>query len=154
MDYVGSVGIAGGVVSMWDPSVFEAEESQKDVNFLLIRGRLKGSGEKINVMNVYAPQSSASKAILWSKIEGLVNAHQGMWLIMGDFNVVRVPEERRNSVFKAGQARVFNEFIHNSGLIEYGMKDRQFTCSRDNGRKLMGRRMCFLPKSSNLFVAG
>ncbi|PWA77373.1 RNA-directed DNA polymerase, eukaryota, Nucleotide-binding alpha-beta plait domain protein [Artemisia annua] len=119
MDSVGSVGVAGGVVSMWDPLVFEAEESHKDPNFLLVRGKLKGNGEKLNVMNVYAPQSSSAKALLWSKIDGLVNSYQGMWLIAGDFNVVRFPEEIRNSVYKAGQARKFNEFIYNTGLKEY-----------------------------------
>ncbi|PWA87455.1 RNA-directed DNA polymerase, eukaryota [Artemisia annua] len=136
MDFVGSLGSAGGVVSMWDPLVFEAVESLKDTNFLLVRGKLKGSGDSLNVMNVYAPQSSSAKTLLWSKIEDVANRYQGMWLIAGDFNVVRSPEERRNSVFKAGCARVFNEFIHNMGLKEFSLKGRQFTCIRDNGRKL------------------
>ncbi|PWA83317.1 RNA-directed DNA polymerase, eukaryota [Artemisia annua] len=136
MDFVGSTGSAGGVVSMWDPLVFEAVESIKDPNFLLVRGKLKGSGELLNVINVYAPQSSSAKALLWSKIEVEVSRHRGMWMVVGDFNVVRFPEERKNSVFKAGCARVFNEFIHNSGFKEFSMKGRQFTCIRDNGRKL------------------
>ncbi|KAJ0588202.1 putative Endonuclease/exonuclease/phosphatase superfamily [Helianthus annuus] len=65
-----------------------------------------------------------------------MDGFEGMWVIAGDFNVVRYKEERMNSSFKNSCARIFNEFIHDAGLMEYDLKGRKFTCVRDNGRKL------------------
>lgn len=42
-------------------------------------------------------------------------------LLLGDFNVVRSPEERKNSYFCMRAARDFNDFIHESDLYEYTM---------------------------------
>ncbi|KAJ0433987.1 putative Endonuclease/exonuclease/phosphatase superfamily [Helianthus annuus] len=55
---------------------------------------------------------------------------------MGDFNAVRVPEERRNSVFNSICAGFFNDFIDEAGLIEFGMKGRRFTFLAPNSNKL------------------
>ncbi|XP_076947481.1 uncharacterized protein LOC143619430 [Bidens hawaiensis] len=54
---------------------------------------------------------------------------------MGDFNAVRFPEERRNSVFDPTCARDLNEFIAEADLFEFPMKGQQFTFCKSRGRK-------------------
>ena len=41
-----------------------------------------------------------------------------MWVVCGEFNEVRYPEERRGSVFHARGAREFNKFIDEADLKE------------------------------------
>ncbi|PWA61623.1 RNA-directed DNA polymerase, eukaryota [Artemisia annua] len=119
MEFVGSIGQSGGLMCMWDKGVFSLSSCAKNRNFLLVSGVLKGLNEVVNILNVFACESSS-----------------GMWVIMGDFNAVRIPEERMGSVFKNSCARNFSAFIHSSGLMEFSMKGKRFTCIRDNGKKL------------------
>lgn len=51
------------------------------------------------------------------------------WILMGDFNVVRVKDERRGSVFCKRSARYFNEFISNADLFDLVLGGRKFTWS-------------------------
>ncbi|XP_023762863.1 uncharacterized protein LOC111911301 [Lactuca sativa] len=76
---------------------------------------------------------------------------------MGDFNAVRRPEERFNSVFCRRTARDFNEFIRDSGLMEPKMGGFRFTCFRDADAKLskLDRFLhspCFLDIAFNVTV--
>uniref|UniRef100_A0A251UDF3 Putative RNA-directed DNA polymerase, eukaryota, Reverse transcriptase zinc-binding domain protein n=1 Tax=Helianthus annuus TaxID=4232 RepID=A0A251UDF3_HELAN len=90
----------------------------------------------LNVVNVYAPQSVSAKQLVWNDLSSALEGQSGMWVVGGDFNAVRDPSERRNSRFNNRCATNFNNFIQNSGLIEYDLKGRRFTCIRGNGKKL------------------
>ncbi|XP_022032783.1 uncharacterized protein LOC110933888 [Helianthus annuus] len=117
------------------------------------RGRLKGSNEDLNVANIYTPQSLNEKEALWDAIHSEIVNSFGMWIVVGDFNAVRFKKKRRNCAFKARCARNFNSFIHNMGLLEYNMQGRQFTCVRDNGRKLSKiERMSVCPSFFNKWL--
>ncbi|KAJ0694981.1 putative RNA-directed DNA polymerase [Helianthus annuus] len=136
MEFVSSVGLSGGLLSMWDPSLFEASSFVKKINFLIVSGKIKGSGLILNVVNVYAPQSVSAKKDVWSELSLFLEDLPGMWVVGGDFNAVRDPSERRNSRFNNACATNFNSFIFNSGLREFDLKGSRFTCVRGNGRKL------------------
>ncbi|XP_021971507.1 uncharacterized protein LOC110866671 [Helianthus annuus] len=136
MESVEASGLSGGLLCLWDRGIFDVVSSVKDKNFLLVNGRLKGSQYEINVINVYAPQNAADKLNLWNKIRDTMEGFEGLWVIVGDFNAVRSPEERRNSNYKNTCAKNFNDFINTAGLVEYNLNGRKYTCVRDNGRKL------------------
>ncbi|XP_022032935.1 uncharacterized protein LOC110934048 [Helianthus annuus] len=104
---------------MWDSELFDYRESVKKMNFIIIKGWLKGYNEVLSVVNVYAPQSTRAKQDLWNEIQAEMASEEGYWIIAGDFNAVRVREERRNSEFKPSCPRNFNNFIHNKGLVEF-----------------------------------
>ncbi|XP_035838746.1 uncharacterized protein LOC118486418 [Helianthus annuus] len=135
MDHVPAVGRSGGVVSLWDPSVFKVHDSIKHPNFLLTMGVIKGINRAINIINVYAPQKVPLKKALWEDIGVVLGSYTGWWVIMGDFNAVRFMEEKRNSNFNKNCASNFNEFIFENGLIEYDLKGRKFTYHKDNSNK-------------------
>nr|XP_043620102.1 uncharacterized protein LOC122591944 [Erigeron canadensis] len=120
-------GRSGRIVSLWDPGVFKKIDSVKENNFLLIKGRIKGCEEDAYVVNVYAPQKVKEKSELWEKIMRLKLNSPGKWFIIGDFNVVRVAEERKGSRFNHQSAREFNSFIYSADLHEYMMKGGYFT---------------------------
>ncbi|KAI3741088.1 hypothetical protein L1987_58755 [Smallanthus sonchifolius] len=68
MESVDSVGFSGGLICMWDLSVFHQIDVTKNRNYLHIKGKLAGSGSVLNVLNVYAPQSIAAKKLMWDEL--------------------------------------------------------------------------------------
>ncbi|XP_022008133.1 uncharacterized protein LOC110907459 [Helianthus annuus] len=136
LDYVDSVGQSGGLICAWDDKVFCQSGGSKNRYYLHVRGSLLGCASPVNVLNVYAPQGLSAKKSLWEELKMVIDSFDGLWVISGDFNVVRFREEKRNCAFKQNCANNFNDFIFESGLIEYNMRGRMFTFRSDNGNKL------------------
>ncbi|KAJ0683719.1 putative RNA-directed DNA polymerase [Helianthus annuus] len=126
-DFVGANGNSGGILSIWDPKVFLKDSVTKDCNFLHVAGTILANSVRLNMLNVYAPQSNIEKRLLWSKIESLISSNQGWWILCGDFNAVRDRGERKNSKFDQVCARDFNDFIDVNGLREFNLKGLRFT---------------------------
>nr|KAJ0220562.1 hypothetical protein LSAT_V11C200090910 [Lactuca sativa] len=158
------VGLSGGIASLWDPSLFgvfccspftESNHPSSSNNLRLEPHRDSTGGEgadgetdvevwgmwlrvrkKVCFVNVYAPQEPTKKKIMWSKLYDLINPDsESYWFVFGDFNVVRMPEERLGSVFCHNSAFHFNNFIHSSGLLEVKMGGRRFTFMSKAGDK-------------------
>ncbi|XP_021980625.1 uncharacterized protein LOC110876771 [Helianthus annuus] len=107
----------------------------KNRNYLLIRGKIAGSGLVLNIFNVYAPQSVLAKKLLWDELTQVISDSDGFWVLWGDFNAVRYREEKKNCSLKQSCVDNFNNFIFDAGLIEYSLRGRKFTFSSANGRK-------------------
>ncbi|XP_021975081.1 uncharacterized protein LOC110870189 [Helianthus annuus] len=135
-DYVDSVGLSGGLISIWDDSLFCQIGGSKSRQFLHVKGSVKGCATPVNFLNVYAPQGVPAKKVLWDELKIIIESNDGFWVIAGDFNAVRFREEKRNCSFKQSCANNFNEFIFETGLIEYNMSNRRFTFCSENGSKL------------------
>ncbi|KAJ0878597.1 putative RNA-directed DNA polymerase [Helianthus annuus] len=135
LDFVDSVGLSGGLICIWDDKLFRQTGGSKDRHFLHVRGTLVGCGDVVNVLIVYAPQGASAKQALWGVLKNIIDLNDGLWVVAGDFNAVRFREERRNCAFKQTCANHFNEFIFDTGLIEYSMSGRKFTFFSDNGNK-------------------
>ncbi|GJW52121.1 RNA-directed DNA polymerase, eukaryota [Tanacetum coccineum] len=85
-----AVGNSGGILCVWDPSVFRKEHHVVSDNFVALYGSWVSNQAKLLVVSIYAPQSITSKRSLWSYISSLISAvgdgHMyGLW---GDFNEV------------------------------------------------------------------
>nr|GEU93709.1 RNA-directed DNA polymerase, eukaryota [Tanacetum cinerariifolium] len=113
-----SVGNSGGILFVWDPSVFCKEDHIISDNFIALYGSWVSKKVKLLLISIYAPQSSASKRILWNCISNLIGCWDGHYMVMGDFSEVRCVEDRFDSEFNAQSANEFNCFISNSWLIE------------------------------------
>ncbi|KAJ0539673.1 putative RNA-directed DNA polymerase [Helianthus annuus] len=134
---VNPTGRSGGLLCVWDPGLFCLSSVVKDPNFLLLVGRVKGCSMEVCILNIYAPQKSADKRALWQRLLVEKAGRNGLWVLLGDFNVVRRAEERKNSRFKARCARDFNQFIHDADLCDFDLKGSRFTfmVESENGRK-------------------
>ncbi|GKD15769.1 RNA-directed DNA polymerase, eukaryota [Tanacetum coccineum] len=139
-----SVGASGGILTMWDSRVFTMDHTFCDRNFLCITSSWVGMANKVGLLNVYAPQSSSLKEALWSSIESLVTSINDVWVIFGDFNVVRSRDERSGCKFDMSEANVFNDFISKLGLFDFHLGGRRFTRFDQEGRKAskLDRFMC------------
>ncbi|GJY78973.1 RNA-directed DNA polymerase, eukaryota [Tanacetum coccineum] len=78
----------------------------------------------------------AHKRDLWEYMSTLLGRWSGEVIIMGDFNEVRFKEERRGSGFNQSGARVFNQFITSSGLVDVKLEGFSFTWSHPSATKM------------------
>ncbi|KAK9077285.1 hypothetical protein SSX86_005622 [Deinandra increscens subsp. villosa] len=131
-----AAGRSGGLISIWDPNIFQKTSSHKSKSYLLIKGILLGTHQEILIFNIYGPHEPSSKTTLWHELGLKLTEHPSTPVILlGDFNEVRFPHERLNSEFHPVNARNFNNFITNAGLKEYNMGGRKFTYVSDKGDK-------------------
>ncbi|XP_071740884.1 uncharacterized protein [Rutidosis leptorrhynchoides] len=79
------------------------------------------------VINVYSPQASHLKMVLWNKLRSFISNHDGAFVLFGDFNVVKEASERFGSIFNESEANDFNTFIGDVGLVDLQLGDGRFT---------------------------
>lgn len=93
-EYVDSVGRSGGLLSMWNPSLFSVDNVVKARNFIAVSGKWMDFPGTTTLVNVYAPQFVADKRILLADLLNLKRSLDGIWVFFGDFNAVRREDER------------------------------------------------------------
>ncbi|GKB92256.1 putative RNA-directed DNA polymerase, partial [Tanacetum coccineum] len=130
-----SIGASVRIVTLWDSNVFTRDFDFVDKNYVGVIGSWAGMHGKIGFLNVYAPQAGPLKEALWSSLESLLAAFNITWIIFGDFNVVRLPDERLGSRLNIGEANVFNDFIYRCGLFDFPLGGRKFTRFDREGSK-------------------
>ncbi|GJW97082.1 RNA-directed DNA polymerase, eukaryota [Tanacetum coccineum] len=131
-----SLGNSGGILCIWEATVFKKENVTISDNFIAIYGSWLPNNAKILFIAVYAPQQASSKAILWDYISVLLTRWNGETIVMGDFNEVRSSEERRGSCFNPYSARRFDRFILTSGLVDIKLEGYTFTWSHPSATKM------------------
>ncbi|XP_022036790.1 uncharacterized protein LOC110939540 [Helianthus annuus] len=134
---VDAVEKSGGLVSVWNPDVFNnISVIVRKRHFSIVTGYLKGMSCPLNVFNIHAPNDSGKRKDLWAELLDWRNKVEGWCILLGDFNEVQSEEERCNSNFDDLAAFRFNCFIEGAGLIEYNQVGRRFTRISDDGVKL------------------
>ncbi|GKC02424.1 RNA-directed DNA polymerase, eukaryota, partial [Tanacetum coccineum] len=131
-----SVGNSGGILCVWEESIFKKDDVTVSDNFIALYGTWLPTNSKVLIVVIYAPQSKVLKRTLWEYISGLINQWKGETIVLGDFNEVRFEEERFGSIFNQSCARAFNHFISSSGLLEVKMEGYSFTWSHPSATKM------------------
>jgi hypothetical protein len=55
----------------------------------------------------------------------------GAWVVIGDFNLTRAPEDKNNDSFNSSEAMLFNNTINRLALVEIHLVDRAYTWSNN-----------------------
>ncbi|GJY48884.1 RNA-directed DNA polymerase, eukaryota, reverse transcriptase zinc-binding domain protein [Tanacetum coccineum] len=150
--YSPSVGNSGGILCIWDPSMFRKINSTISDYFVMIQGEWVPNGKKIIIISVYAPQELCEKKMLWDYLILVLNNWNGEVVIMGDFNEVRMQEERHGSIFSVHGANAFNWFISTAGLEEVPLDGCKFTWCHKSASNMSKLDRFFISKSFDHFV--
>ena len=125
----GSSGASGGILTAWDAAVCSLS-STVDLPYTLTTGfSLLADNMPFTLSNVYAPTLREDKAAFLSELASVAEMVSGAWMLLGDFNLTRCPEDKNNANYCAPEANRFNELINSLGLIEIPLVDRAFTWS-------------------------
>ena len=135
--YLGSVGVSGGILLMWDNRVVDKVEEAV--------GRFSVSCKFKNVVDhfvcafthFYGPTSDRDRSFLWEELAGLRSWWDVPWCVEGDFNVVQFPFERSGSANFTSAMHRFSAFISKQSLIDPPLVVGSFTWS--NSREVASR---------------
>ncbi|XP_076943218.1 uncharacterized protein LOC143613388 [Bidens hawaiensis] len=129
-------GRSGGMLSVWDNSIFVKRHISCLNNFVVVEGEWVILGLKCFMVNVYAPQDEMEKRVLWQLLLSFINNNPGHYFIMGDFNAVRFEHERMGTTFSNRVVNYFNDFISEASLIDIPLGGFYFTRVDKTGKKL------------------
>ena len=74
--------------------------------------------------NIYGPCNIQEKLEFIEWFTNIQMPDDVDWIVMGDFNFIRSPEDRNRPGGDVNQMLLFNEAISNLGLIELPLKGR------------------------------
>ncbi|XP_021995917.1 uncharacterized protein LOC110893104 [Helianthus annuus] len=130
-----AAGRSGGLISLWNPSIFNVNLRIIKQNFIIVGGKITRLDGEFFIVNVYAPNNECKRKHLWLELLEVRESFDGFFVFLGDFNEVRTQEDRLNSVFNPNNALVFKNFIRSAGLSEYNMGGAKFTYIKLDGSK-------------------
>nr|GEY11655.1 RNA-directed DNA polymerase, eukaryota [Tanacetum cinerariifolium] len=131
-----SLGASGGILCIWEESVFKKDNVLISNNFVAIYRTWIPNISKILLVAIYAPQQPLYRRFLWEYLSILLSRWSGDAIFMGDFNEVRSSDERRGSWFNTANARIFNNFISSASLVDVKMEGYSFTWSHPSASKM------------------
>nr|GEY02190.1 RNA-directed DNA polymerase, eukaryota [Tanacetum cinerariifolium] len=79
---------------------------------------------------------ASERRILWDYIRIMIESYEGESIILGDFNDVRLEQERFGTSFKALGANAFNSFISMAGLVDLPLDGYKYTWSHKSASKM------------------
>jgi hypothetical protein len=108
----------------------------------------KLTGQKWTLTNNYAPCTSEGKVsfINWFRNIAILDEH--MWLVLGDFNLIRRTENRNMPGGDVNMMHAFNEAISTLGVIEIPLSGQSFTWSNRQQNPLLERLEWFFMSQS------
>ena len=92
-------GHSGGLVSIWDPTIFVKQNIWCEDNVLIVQGKWVNDDDTYFMVNVYGPQDPSSKRNLWHNLLTFIQHHSGKYVLFGDLNEVRDESEHFGSKF-------------------------------------------------------
>ncbi|GJW15470.1 RNA-directed DNA polymerase, eukaryota, reverse transcriptase zinc-binding domain protein [Tanacetum coccineum] len=137
-DYASSLsrGRSGGLISIWDPNVFVKIQIWCDDSYIIMQGKWAHSDEVFYMVNIYGPQETDAKSLLWSRILEFIGSHDGHYVIFGDMNEVRDESKQYEMIFSQAETQVYNNFIENAGLLDLPLGWRSFTWMNKEGTNM------------------
>lgn len=135
--FMPSASASGGLITIWDSSVFAGttmfiKSFAVGVNFTSLQ-----TAKSWSLVNVYGPCDGPDRITFTSWLFDIeINDTDG-WLIVGDFNYIRNPDNRNKPRGNANDMLIFNDFIHSQSLVELPVKGRMFTWSNMQNNPLL-----------------
>lgn len=120
---------AGGIILMWKENQIDVVNSFLGAFSITIQCSFQGQKEGW-ITGVYGPCDYQDRKRFLLELYDLQGLCQGIWCVVGDFNMVRWSEERLNGNSSSRSMKRFNKFIDDSDIIEMPMLNGKFTWSR------------------------
>jgi hypothetical protein len=131
-------GSRGGLIIAWDPSIYTKKSHFTNAFSITASFSCNATDLDFFVNNVYGPSDHAFSDFLQS-IRDVKNLISGPWILLGDFNLVRCPEDKSNGQVNASLVGAFNQTIQVILVSEIPLSDRRFTWSNHQACPILAR---------------
>lgn len=118
----------GGILIAWKRSyqLLNCWTTRNSCTALL---KQTNTGGILMVTNVYGPSIDALKKDFIKELHSISALVNGVWIIGGDFNLVKWMTDRTGLTANFTLMSLFNNFIRDSSLIDLPLENRRFTWS-------------------------
>jgi hypothetical protein len=127
--FIPSVGASGGLIIIWNNSVFSGMVMHYEPFAISVHFTSKQSTQKWTLVNVYGPCNGDLRDAFVQWLYNLNIPIDEDWLILGDFNFIRSPENRNKPGGNIDDMLIFNDVIRTQNLTELSIKGRKYTWS-------------------------
>lgn len=88
---------------------------------------------------VNGPHASQRRSDCWSELDAVKARWAGPWCIGGDFNVIKIPEEKLGGCRMTADMRRFSDWINSHGQMDLQLNGALFTWSNQQTPPIMSR---------------
>jgi len=120
-------GRSGGILLGVDLNVFDIGAISEGDFYVKFTLRCKSNGFKFVLYSVYGLAQIENKSAFLSKLANTCSKESLLYMIGGDFNIMRTPEDKSLGIFDPKWPIFFNAVIEYLDLREIVMSGRQFT---------------------------
>ena len=132
-----SVGASGGIIVLWNSSVFGGQLIQITSLAITVNFSSTHTNETWTLVTVYGPCRGIERDIFVQWLHDLVIPIHENWLLVGDFNFILSVDNRNRPGADMNDIFIFNEIISHLGLLELPLKGRSFTWSNMQDQPLL-----------------
>jgi exonuclease III len=132
-----SVGASGGLITIWNDRLFDGELVSFNSYSVTVKLTSRHSGQSIHVTNIYGPSTPNEKAGFISWLYNFDTSSIEDWIILGDFNLIRSPENRSRPGGNTSEMFLYNDVILHLDLVEIAFQNRAFTWSNMQDNALL-----------------
>jgi exonuclease III len=132
-----SIGASGGIIILWNSAIFSGLLVEVQRFGLIINFTSTHNNANFTLVSVYGPCHGEERDNFVSWLYNMSIPLEQNWLILGDFNFIRSPENRNRPGGDINDMNVFNEIIGHLGLLELQLKGRKFTWSNKQNTPLL-----------------
>jgi exonuclease III len=125
--FLPSVGTSGGCIVVWDGSKFFGSPAFHNEFGHSIEFICRLTDDHWILTNFYGPCSSEGKLAFLDWFKHIEMADETKWLILGDFNLLRSPENRNKPGANISEIFAFNDAISRIGVVEIPLKGCKYT---------------------------
>jgi mannosylglycoprotein endo-beta-mannosidase len=137
--FLPSAGNSGGSLIAWNSSKFDGQLIFQNNFAQPLEFSCNLSGENWILTNIYAPCTSEGKLSFLNWFKNIDMPIDTKWLIVGDFNLMRSPDNRNKHGGNLQEMFAFNEAISKLRLVELPLKGCKFTWTNKQHSPLLER---------------
>jgi len=135
--FIPAVGASGGLLVAWKSSLFSGLVKLTTGFAIAIELTATIDNTSWTLLNVYGPCSAEGKLEFSRWIKSLTFSDEDLWLILGDFNLYRYPENRNKEGANVSDMFLFNNTISYMGWTEIPVQGNKFTWSNMQSSPLL-----------------
>ncbi len=127
-----AAGTRGGILSAWNPALFECGHSWAGSFSLNTVLRRRVDEMVFTLSNIYGPTAAALKEPFFQELRDIGSRAAGIWAMVGDFNLLLSRFDKNGPPPHVSDMLRFRNVINSLGLSDLPLSNRAFTWT--NGR--------------------
>lgn len=127
--FLPSIGASGGMITIWKSAIFEGQLVFQNEYAISVDFVSKHNNAECTVTNVYGPCTTEGKRDFLAWLKQVQMPNDIDWLLVGDFNLIRSPNDRNKPGGNGAEMLLFNEAISALGLVDLPLQGRRYTWS-------------------------